>query len=104
MGWLSQQNSFYMGLGLQPNLAQPNHALALILFSMVTSMLGFFLNPVMATVSRQHEFEADAYASRFAPAASLRSALLRWPRRLVPWLPCRRSCRPMARPATATAA
>lgn len=77
LGWLSQQASFYFGLGVQPHLSLPNDALALILFMMITSVLGFFVNPLMATVSRQHEFEADAYASRFAPAAALRSALLK---------------------------
>ena len=32
LGWLSTQAWFYTGLGVQPNLAAPNDALALLLF------------------------------------------------------------------------
>jgi STE24 endopeptidase len=40
-------------------------------------VFGFFASPLMAMLSRRHEFEADAYASAQASAADLSSALLK---------------------------
>ena len=37
----------------------------------------FFIAPVLAQLSRQHEFEADAYAIRQTSGASLAQALLK---------------------------
>jgi STE24 endopeptidase len=77
LGWLAGQSSFYAGLGVQPNLAAPNDALALLLFTLALPPFGFFLAPLLARVSRRHEFEADAYACRQADGRDLGSALLK---------------------------
>src|SRR5262249_39641002 len=71
LGWLSRQAWFYAGLGVQPNLAAPNDALALLLFMLAVPPFGYFVSPLMAQLSRRHEFEADAYASRQASGAEL---------------------------------
>ena len=77
LGWLAQQSGFYTGLGVQPNLGTPNDALALILFMLVLPPFTFFVSPLMAHVSRVHEFEADAYACAQADGADLARALLK---------------------------
>ena len=77
LGWLAGQSGFYAGLGVQPNIGAPNHALALLLFMMALPPFTFFLSPVAAHFSRRDEFQADAYASAQADGASLASALLK---------------------------
>ena len=77
LGWLSQQLWFYTGLGVAPNLAGANDALALLLFMMVLPLAGTFVGPAMAQLSRKHEFEADAYASAKTSGTDLASALLK---------------------------
>lgn len=83
LGWLSQQAWFYAGLGVAPNLppamggAVPNHALALLLFMLAVPLFTFFLSPLMAQLSRKHEFEADAYAATQASAQDLSNALVK---------------------------
>ena len=83
LGWLSQQDWFYAGLGVAPNLppamggAVPNHALALLLFMLAVPLFTFFLSPLMAQLSRKHEFEADAYAATQASAQDLSNALVK---------------------------
>jgi STE24 endopeptidase len=77
LGWLSTQPSFYAGLGVQPNLAAPNDAPALLLFMLALPPFTFFLSPLMARVSRRHEFEADAYACAQADGGALARALLK---------------------------
>ncbi len=77
LGWVSSQAWFYSGLGVMPSLDTPNDALALILFLMVVPLLTFFLSPLMAQLSRKHEFEADAYAKAQTNGADLASALLK---------------------------
>ncbi|MCK6423811.1 MAG: M48 family metallopeptidase [Burkholderiaceae bacterium] len=77
LGWLMNQPAFYAGLGVQPNLFAPNHALALLLVVMAGPVFGFFVGPITAALSRRHEFEADAYACRQAAGADLRAALLK---------------------------
>ena len=77
LGWVSSQAWFYSGLGVMPSLDTPNNALALILFMMVVPLLTFFLSPLMAQLSRKHEFEADAYAVAQTNGADLASALLK---------------------------
>ena len=77
LGWLAAQPGFYTGLGVQPNLALPNDALALLLFMLAVPVFSFFLSPLMARLSRKHEFEADAYASRQANAGDLARALVK---------------------------
>ena len=77
LGWLAGQSGFYTGLGVAPNLAAPNDALALILFMLALPPFGFFLAPLAAQFSRRHEFEADAYACAQADGGALASALLK---------------------------
>ena len=79
LGWLSLQSWFYTGLGVQPNLAagSPNDALALLLFLSAVPLFAFFIAPLSARVSRQHEFEADAYAVAQTRGSDLASALLK---------------------------
>jgi len=77
LGWMSQQAWFYTGLGVVPNLGAANDALALLLFMMVLPLLGTFVGPVFAQMSRQHEFEADAYAVAQTSGADLAGALLK---------------------------
>jgi STE24 endopeptidase len=77
LGWLAQQPAFYLGLGVAPNLAAPNDALALMLFLIVGPVFGFFVTPVAAHFSRRDEFQADAYARAQASGEDLSSALLK---------------------------
>ena len=77
LGWLAGQSGFYRGLGVSPNLAASNDALALLLFLMVVPVFGFFISPLSALLSRRHEFQADAYACAQASGAELGSALLK---------------------------
>ncbi len=77
LGWLSGQAWFYTGLGVTPSLDAPNNALALLLFMLVVPLLTFFLSPLMAQMSRGHEFEADAYAVAQTSGPDLASALLK---------------------------
>jgi STE24 endopeptidase len=77
LGWLSAQDAFYLGLGVTPNATAPNDALALLLFLLALPPFGFFISPLMAHVSRRHEFEADAYACAQASGQDLANALLK---------------------------
>lgn len=77
LGWVSSQAWFYSGLGVTPSMEAPNDALALLLFLMVVPLFTFFLSPLMAQLSRKHEFEADAYAKAQTSGADLASALLK---------------------------
>jgi STE24 endopeptidase len=77
LGWISQQQWFYVGLGVVPNIAAPNHALALLLLMMALPPFGLLVTPVAAALSRKHEFEADAYACAQASSAALASALVK---------------------------
>jgi len=77
LGWVSGQIWFYTGLGVMPSLDAPNNALALLLFMMVVPLFTYFLSPLMARMSRSHEFEADAYAMAQTNGQDLASALLK---------------------------
>ncbi len=85
LGGLSTQAWFYLGLGVRPNLigiagaaaAAPTDALALLLFALTLPLLTFFVAPLFAQLSRQHEFEADAYAAAHTSGADLARALLK---------------------------
>ena len=77
LGWLSSQVWFYTGLGVLPAMDSANSALALLLFLLVVPLLSYFLSPLMAQLSRKHEFEADAYAKAQTNADHLASALLK---------------------------
>ena len=77
LGWLSGQAWFYTSLGVQPSLAAPNDAVALLLFLMVVPVFGFFISPLFAQLSRRHEFQADAYACEQSNGQDLAAALLK---------------------------
>ncbi len=74
LGLLKNRDWFYPALGV----AFPaSDAMALLLFALVVPVFTLLLQPLMATYSRQHEFEADAYAARYSSAAHLVSALVK---------------------------
>ena len=77
LGWLSTQSWFYEGLGIHPHLASANDAIALLLFMMFVPLVTFVTTPWHSARSRQHEFEADAFACQYANGADLRQALLK---------------------------
>jgi STE24 endopeptidase len=71
LGWLMTQTWFYAGLGV--NTSTPASALAL--FILVLPVFLFPLRPLSSLYSRKHEFEADAFAARYAEPGLLISAL-----------------------------
>ncbi|MBT9493738.1 MAG: M48 family metallopeptidase [Paucibacter sp.] len=77
LGWLSSQSGFYLAFGVQPNLAAPNDAIALLLFMLVLPVFSFFFTPLASLISRRDEFQADAYACSHARGSDLASALLK---------------------------
>ncbi len=77
LGFLSSQSWFYTGLGVRPALTGGNDALALILFMSVVPLFSFFVSPLLAQLSRAHEFQADAYAISQTNSQDLSTALLK---------------------------
>ncbi len=77
LGWLSGQPWFYTGLGVTPSFSSANSAVALILFLSVVPLATFFVTPLTSSLSRQHEFEADAFAMQHTDGRDLASALLK---------------------------
>ena len=73
LGQLIDQPWFYSGLGV----TTPSLAAALALFLLAVPEFTFFLDPLLSQLSRRHEFEADAYATRNADAAKLAQALVK---------------------------
>ena len=72
LAWASTQTWFYTGLGVETQ----NNAIALILFMLVIPVFSFFLHPLMTSLSRKYEFEADAYAASVSNADDLITALV----------------------------
>lgn len=72
LAWLMNQRWFYTGLGVP----QPSTYMALALFILVLPIAGFFIQPLLARLSRRHEFEADAFAAAQCPPDDLISALV----------------------------
>jgi STE24 endopeptidase len=75
LGFLAAQPAFYLGLGVTPNSAVPNDALALLLFMLTVPVASFVVTPLASRASRRNEFEADAYAGAHASAGDLGRAL-----------------------------
>ncbi|MCP4041895.1 MAG: M48 family metallopeptidase, partial [Gammaproteobacteria bacterium] len=73
LGYLMQQQWFFTGLGVTGQ----NGYIALLLFILVTPVFTFFLQPVIARLSRQHEFQADDFAAEQADAHTLVQALVK---------------------------
>ncbi|MDR0933850.1 MAG: M48 family metallopeptidase [Burkholderiaceae bacterium] len=77
LGYLKAHDWFYLGLGVIPLPGMSNDAMALVLFALILPLLTFFFSPLLSASSRRHEFEADAFAARYASAQDLGSALVR---------------------------
>jgi STE24 endopeptidase len=73
LGWLATQPGFYAALGVPV----PSTHAALLLFMLAVPAFAFFVTPLGALWSRRHEFEADAFATRYASAAELATALVK---------------------------
>lgn len=73
LAWLIEEPVFYHALGVEI----PSPAAGLILFSLVAPPITFFITPIFSWLSRQHEFEADAYAASQSEAEALISALVK---------------------------
>lgn len=73
LGWLIQHPWFFHALGVEQ---ASNHA-ALILFSLLMPVFTWMLQPLMARLSRKHEFEADAFAVAQTDARDLIQALVK---------------------------
>lgn len=73
LGWLMNQEWFYIGLGVN----QMSNYMALMLFLLVSPVFLFLLRPLMASYSRKNEFEADDYAAKHADAKHLIEALVK---------------------------
>jgi STE24 endopeptidase len=76
LGYLSNTDWFYLGLGVDPTLATRN-AVALVLFLLVLPVFTFLLSPLFSLGSRRHEFEADAYAAHQTDRNELVHALVK---------------------------
>ena len=72
LGWLTQTEWFYQGLGV----STPSVAAALLLFMLTLPYFTVPLQPLTARLSRHHEFEADAFAAGETDAETLVSALV----------------------------
>lgn len=77
LGWLSEQMWFYESLGVTPAMDGNNAGLALALFSLVIPTFTYFITPIGSLLSRQHEFEADAFAAQTTHPKHLISALIK---------------------------
>jgi STE24 endopeptidase len=73
LGWLARQDLFYTALGVP----QPSNHAALLLFVLAVPAFTFFVTPLASLWSRRHEFEADAFATRYASGAELATALVK---------------------------
>ena len=73
LGWLASKPGFYAALGVP----LPSTHAALLLFMLAVPAFMFFVTPLASLWSRQHEFEADEFATRYASAGELASALVK---------------------------
>ena len=73
LGWLAARPDFYAALGVP----LPSTHAALLLFVLAVPAFMFFITPLASLWSRRHEFEADAFATRYASAGELATALVK---------------------------
>jgi len=73
LGLVIEQPWFYAGLGVSAH----GTAVALILFSLTLPVFTFLVSPLLAHISRRHEYQADAYAAMQTDAKDLVSALVK---------------------------
>jgi STE24 endopeptidase len=74
MGWVIDKPWFYQGLGLQ---GVPHVGVQLLLFFTLLPVFTFPFTPLGSYVSRQQEFEADAFAAEQTRATVLINALVK---------------------------
>jgi STE24 endopeptidase len=72
LGVLLDKPWFYAGLGVR----EASAAAALALLMIVLPEFTYFLQPLLSLFSRKNEYEADAYATRFAARSDLVNALV----------------------------
>ncbi len=72
LGWASGEAWFYEGLGVSTQ----SNAMALALFMLVIPVFLFFLHPLMTSLSRKYEYEADDYAASVSNSEDLITALV----------------------------
>ena len=77
LGAMSAGDGFGFGMATETAAGTPRDAVVLLLFVLLLPALGRLVLPLLASMSRRHEFEADAYAAAQASGAELASALLR---------------------------
>lgn len=80
LAWLAQAPWFHAGLGIPAALlpsAMARPGVALELFLLALPVFTFVLEPLVASYSRRHEFEADAFATQHASAIALTEALVK---------------------------
>lgn len=73
LGLLVQQPWFFHGLGIET----PSMHAALVLFILLLSVLGVYIQPLFSYFSRRHEFEADDFAASQSDARDLIQALVK---------------------------
>lgn len=60
LGWLAKAPWFYKAFGFAPDSGMVP---ALILFTLLSGLVTFWISPLMNILSRKHEYEADAFAA-----------------------------------------
>jgi STE24 endopeptidase len=60
IGWLTNRPAFFHAFGF----TEPHPALAFLLFVLLGGLAGFWLAPLANRLSRRHEYQADAFATR----------------------------------------
>ncbi len=73
LGWLATRDWFFQGLGVSGR----SDALALVLFLLAAPAFSLFAAPLLAQLSRRHEFEADDFAAEQTGARQLISGLVK---------------------------
>ena len=73
LGWLATQPWFYAGLGVTHH----SDATALTLFLLAAPAFSVLMSPVLAGLSRRHEFEADDFAAELTGSRPLISGLVK---------------------------
>ena len=76
-GWLSGQDWFYAGFGLDPAVARDMPLAGLLLFALLLPLVTTWFRIIPTYVSRVHEFEADSYAALHSDASDLANALIK---------------------------
>ncbi len=73
IAWLAEQPWFFSALGV----SIPSSHAALLLAMFAAPAFTYFMTPLSAWWSRQHEFQADDFAAQHADAGALADALVK---------------------------